>query len=66
VTSSLVCVECRHWDEEHLAYPDAIDPGSKRVCRKGHETHHGSWRPCWERRTAAQLLEAAHAAGRLF
>jgi hypothetical protein len=37
-----------------------------RTCRQGHETHAGSWKPCFETRTAEQQLEAAHDEGRLF
>jgi len=65
VNGILLCVECRHWDEEHLAYPGE-KPGSTRICRLGHETHHGSWKPCWERRTDEQAIETAQTAGRLF
>jgi len=62
----LLCRTCRSWNNYRAAFPDAIDPGCKRICDKGHETHADSWKPCWMPRTPKQLAQEANDEGRLF
>ena len=50
----LVCVRCRHWQEDVLAHPELEAPGSLRICALGETSHHGSWKPCWQQRTPEQ------------
>jgi hypothetical protein len=49
-----MCLSCRNWRPDILAFPDEPKPGSMRICARGEQTSAHSWKPCWEPRTAGQ------------